>query len=119
MKTLATRKSGTTWDMVCNWVNSQGVGTVFNTRDYLYQLNDVPVRPWAHNQHHGPDYRLHQYKGYLGRLGFIKNVSYGKWEVIKPIPHWFNLGHAQHIFCYTGTERYNGLLADQIKLLAK
>lgn len=93
---LSKRQTGTVWDMVCNWVNSQGVGTTFNTKDYLNELADAPVNPWYGNE--GADYRLHQYKGYLKRLGFLKNISYGKWEVLKPIPDWFNLGHAQTYF---------------------
>ena len=116
---LSKRQTGTVWDMVCNWVNSQGTGTIFNTKDYLNELADVPVNPWYGNRRYGADYRLHQYKGYLKRLGFLKNTSYGKWEVLKPIPDWFNLGHAQHVFCYTDKDRYNGLLRDQVKLLIK
>ena len=119
MNQTAKRQTGTVWDMVCNWVNSQGVGTSFNTKDYLNELADVPVNPYVWNRSYGANYRLHQYKGYLKRLGFLKNTSYGKWEVLKPIPDWFNLGHAQHVFCYTDKDRYNGLLRDQVKLLIK
>jgi len=117
MERLTKRQSGTTWDMVCNWVNSHSVGTMFKTRDYLCELKDAPVRPWAHNQHYGPNYRLHQYKGYLRRLGFIKNTSYGQWEVLKPIPQWFNLGHAEFLFTYNNNETYNGLTRSEVKEL--
>lgn len=112
---LEKRKSGTTWDQVCNWVNSQGVGNTFKTRNYLWELKDVPAVPFSWNRHYGPDYRLHQYKGYLRRLGFLKNTSYGVWEVIKEIPEWFNLGHAQFmLFTHKDGETYNGMTREEI-----
>ncbi len=109
---LSKRQTGTVWDMVCNWVNSQDVGTTFNTKDYLSELANVPVNPWYGNE--GADYRLNQYKYYLKRLGFLKNTSYGKWKVVKLIPDWFNLGHAQHLFHYKETEKYNGMTREEI-----
>ncbi len=109
---LENRQSGTIWDQVCNWVNSQGTGNTFKTRNYLYELQDVPVVPCRIE--YGPDYRLHQYKGYLGRLGFLKNTSYGVWEVVKEIPGWFNLGHVQFLFNYKESEKYNGMTREEI-----
>lgn len=61
-------------------------GNQFDSKDLIaVTLPHRNITRW--NASNGnPNYRLHTYKSYLRRAGFIKQVCKGTWEVVVPIP---------------------------------
>ena len=65
-------------------------GQQFKVSDLIEHTTGIEnVTNWK-RWNNNPGYRTRQYLSNLRRLEFIKNVKYGVWEVIKPIPSDFN-----------------------------
>ena len=118
------RNKESQFNAVCEFVNSVPVGKTFTSQEYIDEVGHYEnLTRWkrqSNNQH----YICHQYKGYLGRGGFIKNIKRGTWEVQKHIPEWFNLGHLQYLIGYkkwsdstkSYMQTYKGLTKEDIRI---
>lgn len=88
------------FNYACTFVNTVPVGQTFKTREYIGAIGHHEKLTRWKKSNGNPHYVCHQYKGYLGRTGFIKNTKRGEWQVIKHIPSWFDLGHLQVLLGY-------------------
>jgi len=98
------RKTNSQFDLICQWVNAQPIGSTFTPKDFVAAVghyeNLTAWKRWNGNPH----YVCHMYKGYLKRTGFLSNPSRGVWVVEKRIPSWLTLGHLQ---CLIGWTRWD------------
>jgi hypothetical protein len=110
------REKQSQFNHICTFVNSTRIGSTFTTKEYLKAIGHTENSTWWKRNSGNRHYICHQYKGYLGRAGFIKNLSYGVWIVEKHIPSWFTLGHLQHLlgYQYKG-EIYKGMTQNDIR----
>jgi hypothetical protein len=94
------RNINSQFNEICEFVNSVPVGQTFTTQEYLNAVGHTEnSTQWK--RRNGNDYYIcHQYKGYLRRGGFLKNIKRGLWEVKQHIPAWFDLGHLQYLLGY-------------------
>ena len=69
---------------------NERVGQQFNTSDLIKHTKGIETVTHWKLGNNNPAYRTRYYLTNLGRLEFVKNVKYGVWEVIKPIPTEFN-----------------------------
>ena len=112
------RKSQSQFNLVCTFINMWKPGAIFTTRQYIdavgHKENLTGWKRYSNNKH----YMCHQYKGYLRKAGFIKNISRGYWQVEKNIPSWFTLGHLHHLlgYNYRGA-KYMGRTRDALRNL--
>jgi len=65
-----------------------------------------------------PFYRSYTYRCYLKRLGFVKQVRHGVWEIVAPVPEWLNSGVTNFLLGYHNWEKrnnthYDGLTKDE------
>ena len=110
------RKTQSQFNYICTFVNTMPVGSTFTTKQYIAAIGHTEKSTWWKRTSKNNHYICHQYKGYLGRAGFIKNVSYGVWRVNKHIPSWFTLGHLHHILGYNYKgEIYKGMTQNDIR----
>ena len=76
---------------VKSFINSCEVNSKFTTKELHDAMNGIEsVTPWK--RHGNEFYRTNTYRSYLRRLGFVKRIKNGLWEVIAPIPFWFDSG---------------------------
>jgi len=54
-----------------------------------------------------PFYRSYTYRCYLKRLGFVKQVRHGVWEIVAPVPEWLNSGITNFVLGYHNWEKRN------------
>lgn len=91
------------FNYACTFINSWAPGSTFKTKQYIAAIGHTEKSTWWKRNSGNKHYICHQYKGYLGRAGFIKNTKRGEWQVIKHIPSWFDLGHLQVLLGYQDT----------------
>ena len=65
-----------------------------------------------------PFYRSYTYRCYLKRLGFVKQIRHGVWEIVAPVPEWLNSGVTNFLLGYHNWEKrnnthYDGLTKDE------
>lgn len=113
------RNKQSQFNAVCDFVNNISVGQTFTTQEYLSEIGHYEnLTSWKRNS--GNHYYIcHQYKGYLRRGGFIKNIKRGTWEVQKHIPGWFDLGHLQYLLGYKRWSNSTGSLVQTYKGLSR
>jgi DNA-directed RNA polymerase subunit H (RpoH/RPB5) len=80
---------------VKSFINSREVDTQFTTKELHSEMLGIEsVTFWKRDN---PFYRTDTYRSYLKRLGFVKRIKNGLWEVIAPIPNWFDSGTANFL----------------------
>jgi hypothetical protein len=79
-----------------------------------YTSNIEEVTSWK-RMNNNPSYRTRTYQTYLKRLGFIKNVRRGIWQVVAHIPEWLNSGHVNCVLGYSYGKSYQGEYSNDIK----
>jgi len=94
------RKTDSLFNKACQFINTVPVGSTFTSKEYISAIGSSEQLTWWKRISGNYHYNCHQYKGYLGRAGFITNTSRGHWRVERHIPSWFTLGHLQHILGY-------------------
>ena len=110
------RKTQSQFNYICTFINSWAPGSTFTSKQFISAVGHTENTTWWKRNSGNKHYICHQYKGYLGRAGFIKNTSRGFWRVEKHIPSWFTLGHLQHLLGYNyNSERYMGLTIDELR----
>jgi len=81
---------------VVNYVNTYAVGETYNVSDLCKHTTGIEVVTFWKRTSAGKSYRTRTYQSYLKSAGYIKNVGYGKWEVVKSIPDNLTL-HDLHL----------------------
>lgn len=110
------RKTQSQFNHICTFINSCAPGSTFTSKQFISAVGHTENTTWWKRNSGNKHYICHQYKGYLGRAGFIKNTARGYWRVEKHIPSWFTLGHLQHLLGYNyNGERYMGLTRDELR----
>ena len=78
------------------FINKHGACTQFTTKELHDKMSGIEsVTFWK--RHSNEFYRTDTYRSYLKRLGFVKKIKNGLWEVIAPIPDWFDSGTANFL----------------------
>ena len=73
----------------------------FTTKELHDEMKGIEsVTFWK--RHGNEFYRTDTYRAYLKRLGFVKKIKNGLWEVITPIPYWFDSGTANFLLFSSG-----------------
>ena len=81
---------------VKSFINKRSVCTQFTTKELHNEMSGIEsVTFWK--RHGNEFYRTDTYRSYLKRLGFVKKIKNGLWEVIAPIPDWFDSGTANFL----------------------
>lgn len=110
------RKTQSQFNHICAFINTIPVGSTFTSKQYISAIGHTENMTWWKRHSGNNHYICHQYKGYLGKTGFIKNVSHGLWKVEKHIPSWVTLGHVQHLLGYNYKgEIYKGMTRDELR----
>jgi len=113
------RKSQSLFNYVCVFVNTIPIGEEFTSKQFITAVGSKENSTRWKRINGDNHYNCHQYKGYLRKTGFIKNVKHGTWRVERHIPAWFTLGHLQFILGYLRTHKYNGMTINEIRGLLK
>ena len=67
-----------TWNMIKSYINSQEIGAVINRKDLIYHVYGGPM-PKKYLGSYGST--LDNYRRLLTKLGLLKHVSLGRYEV--------------------------------------
>ena len=95
------RKQGSLFSTVVNYINTVPVGKTYKVADLIKETRGVEYVTWWKSRNDGA-YRTRTYQTYLKRLGFLKNVKRGEWQVVAHIPEWLDLGVANYAIGYNG-----------------
>lgn len=93
-------KQGTLYAAVINFINSHNIGDVYTSVEFKAALEDITRRHRQHLKYNGQWYRCRTYQTYLRRLGLIKNIQRGKWEIVYHVPSWMTLYALETIMGY-------------------
>jgi hypothetical protein len=85
------RKPNSLFTIAVEYLNSMEIGTEFTTKDYINKVgkHEVTTR-WKRGSN--DYYRTYTYRTYLKRLGFVKNISRGRWQIVQRIPDCVDSG---------------------------
>jgi hypothetical protein len=88
---------------------------VFTTSQMKTAMDGIEQSTWWKIHSNNEFYRTDTYRTYLKRCGFVENcldengkAIRGLWKVIKPIPKWFNSGHANFLLGFGQWTPKNG-----------
>ena len=109
------RKQGSLFSTVVNYINTVPVGKTYKVAHQIKETRGVEYVTWWKSRN-DEAYRTRTYQTYLKRLGFLKNVKRGEWQVVAHIPEWLDLGVANYALSYnrwnydtnTAVEYYKG-----------
>jgi len=81
---------------VKSFINSREVNSTFTTKELHDAMRGIEsITPWK--SYGNEFYRTDTYRSYLRRLGFVNRIKNSLWEVIAPIPSWFDSGTANFL----------------------
>ena len=111
------------FNAVVNFINNVPVGSTYRSSDLCQHTTGIEEITWWKSRNNNPSYRTRTYQSYLHRTGFVQNISYGVWKVVKHIPEWLDLGHLNNILGYTKWDyeknenvlQYDGMTREQMK----
>jgi hypothetical protein len=86
---------------VVNFINNVPVGGTYASKDLCQHTRGIEEITWWKSRSNNESYRTRTYQTYLRHAGFLQNVSYGTWKVIKHIPDWFTLSDINKLLGYT------------------
>ena len=100
---------------VKRFINIRTVGSTYITSELCnYTHGTEYVTGWK-RFNNNESYRTRTYQTYLKRLGFLKNVRRGVWQIVAHVPEWLNSGHVNLALGYTYGKSYDGLYANDIR----
>jgi len=100
---------------VKRFINIRSVGSTYMSSELCnYTRGTEEVTHWK-SRNNNESYRTRTYQSYLRRLGFIKNVRRGVWQVVAHIPEWLNSGHVNLALGYSYGKSYQGEYINDIK----
>jgi hypothetical protein len=79
-----------------------------------YTRGTEEVTSWK-RMNSNESYRTRTYQTYLKRLGFIKNIRRGVWQVVAHIPEWLDSGHVNCALGYMYGRSYKGEYSNDIQ----
>lgn len=82
------RKNNSLFDQVCNYINSQEIGSTFTVHN-LYNSVNENYTPWKRG-YRDPNYVTRLYCGYLRHAGVLSKNKRGTWTVLAKIPDGVN-----------------------------
>jgi len=82
------RKHNSLFDQVCNYINSQEIGSTFTVHN-LYNSVNENYTPWKRG-YRDPNYVTRLYCGYLRHAGVLSKNKRGTWTVLAKIPDAVN-----------------------------
>lgn len=111
---------------VKSFINSRKVGSTFTTKELHDKMLGIEsVTFWKSHGAQNKFYRTDTYRSYLRRIGFVKKIKNGLWEIIAPIPFWFDSGTVNFLLFptykfenekWTRQSEYRGETKSQIEL---
>ena len=93
------RKQGSLFSTVVNYINTVPVGKTYKVADLIKETRGAESVTWWKSRN-DEAYRTRTYQTYLKRLGFLKNVKRGEWQVVAHIPEWLDAGVANYALNY-------------------
>jgi len=100
---------------VKSFINIRAVGSTYMSSELCNYTRGTEEVTWWKSRNSNESYRTRTYQTYLKRLGFIKNVRRGIWQVVAHIPEWLDSGHVNCALGYTYGRSYKGQYRDDIK----
>ena len=111
---------------VKRFINIRAVGSTYESRELCNYTRGIEEVTWWKARCNNESYRTRTYQTYLKRLGFLKNVRRGIWQIVAHVPEWLDSGHVNCALGYTYGEwdpiekcwskpSYKGLTSAQIK----
>jgi len=100
---------------VKSFINIRAVGSTYMSSELCNYTRGTEEVTWWKSTNSNESYRTRTYQTYLKRLGFIKNVRRGIWQVVAHIPEWLNSGHVNCALGYTYGRSYQGEYSNDIK----
>ena len=106
----------TLWAGVADFINNYQ-GKEFKTSELVKAVDHLETKTRWKVMNSNPNYRVHTYKGYLGKVGILTNIERGVWRINCQIPEWFNLGTLDFLAGYGEYNKvtYNGLTKAEIR----
>lgn len=111
---------------VKRFINIRAVGSTYQSRELCNYTSGIEDVTWWKSRNNNESYRTRTYQTYLKRLGFLKNVRRGVWQIVAHVPEWLDSGHANAALGYNygkwdsvertwSTPSYKGLTRAQIR----
>jgi len=100
---------------VKRFINIRAVGSTYMSSELCNYTRGTEEVTWWKSTNSNESYRTRTYQTYLKRLGFIKNVRRGIWQVVAHIPEWLNSGHVNCALGYSYGRSYQGEYSNDIK----
>jgi hypothetical protein len=99
------RNPSSLFSTVVNFINAVEIGKTYQSRHLCEATRGIErVTRWKRSNSN-PSYRTRTYQTYLSRAGYLKNVSYGVWVVLKHIPADYTLHNLHTEMGYVYTKR--------------
>ena len=100
---------------VKRFINVRTVGSTYISSELCnYTYGTEKVTSWK-RMNSNESYRTRTYQTYLKRLGFLKNIKRGVWQVVAHIPEWLDSGHVNCALGYTYGRSYKGEYSNDIQ----
>jgi hypothetical protein len=100
---------------VKSFINIRAVGSTYMSSELCNYTRGTEEVTWWKSRNSNESYRTRTYQTYLKRLGFIKNVRRGIWQVVAHIPEWLNSGHVNCALGYSYGKSYQGEYSNDIR----
>jgi len=102
---------------VKRFINIRAVGSTYNSSELCNYTRGTEYVTWWKRNISNESYRTRTYQTYLKRLGFLKNVRRGVWQIVAHIPEWLDSGHVNSALGYMYT--WDGAAQRHIRPLYK
>ena len=100
---------------VKRFINVRAVGSTYISSELCnYTYGTEEVTSWK-RMNNNESYRTRTYQTYLKRLGFLKNIKRGVWQVVAHIPEWLDSGHVNCALGYMYGRSYKGEYSNDIQ----
>ena len=100
---------------VKRFINVRTVGSTYISSELCnYTRGTEEVTSWK-RMNNNESYRTRTYQTYLKRLGFLKNIKRGVWQVVAHIPEWLDSGHVNCALGYMHGRSYKGEYSNDIQ----
>ena len=100
---------------VKRFINIRAVGSTYNSSELCNYTRGTEDVTWWKSRNNNESYRTRTYQTYLKRLGFLKNIKRGVWQVVAHIPEWLDSGHVNCALGYMYGRSYKGEYSNDIQ----
>ena len=100
---------------VKRFINIRAVGSTYNSSELCNYTRGTEEVTWWKSRNNNESYRTRTYQTYLKRLGFLKNIKRGVWQVVAHIPEWLDSGHVNCALGYMYGRSYKGEYSNDIQ----